>query len=195
MAPGYYDREAAVYDESRGGAERARNAAVAVATLLPPGGRLLDVAGGTGIVSAELAAQGRDVLVVDLSMGMLRLARERLPGRVAAARADLLPVADGWVDAVTAIWVLHLLPTEVADRVVAEAARALRPGGRLVTTVDKHGAHGRDGGDADHRDRVLAVAAQRGLQPVGEAAFSGRSQWGSAGDGDPVFPLMALVKG
>ena len=195
MAPGYYDREAAVYDESRGGAERARNAAVAVATLLPPGGRLLDVAGGTGIVSAELAAQGRDVLVVDLSIGMLRLARERLPGRVAAARADVLPVADVSVDAVTAIWVLHLLPTEVADRVVAEAARVLRPGGRLVTTVDKHRAHGRDGGDADHRDRVLAVAAQHGLQPVGEAAFSGRSQWGSAGDGDPVFPLMALVKG
>jgi ubiquinone/menaquinone biosynthesis C-methylase UbiE len=195
VAPGYYDREAAVYDESRGGAERARNAAVAVATLLPPGGRLLDVAGGTGIVSAELAAQGRDVLVVDLSIGMLRLARERLPGRVAATRADVLPVADVSVDAVTAIWVLHLLPPEVADRVVAEAARVLRPGGRLVTTVDKHRAHGRDGGDADHRDRVLAVAAQHGLQPVGEAAFSGRSQWGSAGDGDPVFPLMALVKG
>jgi ubiquinone/menaquinone biosynthesis C-methylase UbiE len=195
VAHGYYDREAAVYDESRGGAERARNAAAAVATLLPPGGRLLDVAGGTGIVSAELAAQGRDVVVVDLSIGMLRLAGERLPGRVAAARADLLPVADGSVDAVTAIWVLHLLPTEVADRVVAEAARALRPGGRLVTTVDKHRAHGRDGGEADHRDRVLAVAARHGLQPAGEAAFSGRSQWGSAGDGDPVFPLVALVKG
>ena len=195
MAPGYYDREAAVYDESRGGAERARNAAVAVATLLPPGGRLLDVAGGTGIVSAELAAQGRDVLVVDLSIGMLRLAGERLPGRVAATRADVLPVADVSVDAVTAIWVLHLLPPEVADRVVAEAARVLRPGGRLVTTVDKHRAHGRDGGDADHRERVLAVAARHGLRPAGETAFSGRSQWGSAGDGDPVFPLAALVKG
>ena len=51
MAHGYYDREAAVYDESRGGAERARKAAAAVTTLLPPGGRLLDVADVAGLLS------------------------------------------------------------------------------------------------------------------------------------------------
>ena len=195
MAAGYYDREAARYDESRGGVERARRAADAVDALAPPGGRVLDVAGGTGIVSAELAQRGRVVLVVDLSVGMLRVAAGRLPGRVMAGRADRLPVADASCDLVTAIWLLHLLPREQADAVVAEAARVLAPGGHLVTTVDKHRAHGRDGGEADHRGRVLAVARDVGLTPAGDTSFSGPSQWGSATDGDPVFPLVALRRG
>jgi ubiquinone/menaquinone biosynthesis C-methylase UbiE len=192
MVDGYYDREAARYDESRGGVERARGAADAVAALVPHVGRTLDVAGGTGIVSDELAAQGRDVLVVDLSVGMLRVAALRLPGRVTAGSADRLPVVDASCDLVTVIWLLHLLPTEQADAVLTEAARVLRPGGHLVTTVDKHRAHGRDGGDSDERGRVLDVARRAGLAPAGETSFSGRSQWGSAVDGDPVFPLVAL---
>ena len=194
MTTGYYDREATRYDESRGGAERARAAADAVAALVPPGGTVLDVAGGTGIVSAELAAQGRDVVVVDLSVGMLRLAAERLPGRAAAGRGDRLPVADASVDLVTTIWLLHLLPVEQADAVVVEAARVLRPGGHLVTTVDKHRSHGREGSDADDRRRVLEVAGQVGLTAVGDTSFTGRSRWGSATDGDPVFPVVALMR-
>jgi 2-polyprenyl-3-methyl-5-hydroxy-6-metoxy-1,4-benzoquinol methylase len=73
----YYDREADVYDASRGGSQRAEAAADSVAGLVPAG-RLLDVAGGTGIVSEALAARGFDVLVADLSPGMLRLAAARV---------------------------------------------------------------------------------------------------------------------
>jgi SAM-dependent methyltransferase len=109
-----------------------------------------------------------------------------------AGSADRLPVADHSCDLVTAIWLLHLLPRQQADAVVTEAARVLRPGGHLVTTVDKHRAHGRDGGVADDRVRVLAVARGAGLTPAGDTSFSGPSQWGSATDGDPVFPLVAL---
>lgn len=195
MTAGYYDQEATRYDESRGGADRARAAADAVASLVPPGGTVLDVAGGTGIVSAELAAQGRDTVVVDHSLGMLRLAAERLPGRVAAGLADRLPVADASVHLVTAIWLLHLLPVERADAVVVEAARVLRPGGHLVTTVDKHRSHGREGSGADDRRRVLAMAGRVGLTPVGETSFVARSQWGSATDGDPIFSVVALIRG
>lgn len=192
MTAGYYDREATRYDDSRGGLDRARRAADAVAALVPTAGRTLDVGGGTGIVSAELAAQGRDVLVVDLSVGMLRLAAGRLPGRVAAGRADRLPVSASSVDLVTAIWVLHLLPVDQADAVVAEAARVLRPGGHLVTTVDKPLAHGREAAEADARDRVLAVAGRARLTAVGQSAFSGRSEWGSSSGGDPVFRVVAF---
>jgi ubiquinone/menaquinone biosynthesis C-methylase UbiE len=49
-----YDREAASYDDSRGGPERAAAVASAVAPLLA-GGLLVDVACGTGIVSALLS--------------------------------------------------------------------------------------------------------------------------------------------
>jgi len=191
----YYDAEARVYDETRGGVERARAAADALCSLVPPFGRLLDVAGGTGIVSAELAARGFDVVVTDLSHGMLTVALERLPGRAAVAAAERIPVRDGSCDVVTMVWLLHLLPIALADRVLAEAARVLRPGGHLVTTVDKDLAHGRQRRtDADAADRVAAYLQRHGLAFVGQDSFSGRSKWRSFSDGDPVFPLAAYRK-
>ncbi|MDQ3484893.1 MAG: class I SAM-dependent methyltransferase [Actinomycetota bacterium] len=191
---GYYDREAPVYDESRGGVDRARAAADAVVRLVGTQyGVALDVGGGTGVVSAEPAARGWPVIVLDGSLGMLGLARHRLPGRVAATDAEGFSIADSSVDLVTAIWLLHLLTAEAADRVLAEAARVLRPGGHLVTTVDKLQAHDRRPlNDADDHAPVSAVAARSGLTPVGESRFSGRSQWGSAAEGDQVFPLLAF---
>jgi ubiquinone/menaquinone biosynthesis C-methylase UbiE len=188
-----YDAEAAVYDGTRGGVDRARAAARAITSLVPARGKALDVAGGTGIVSAELAALGLDVVVADLSRGMLELAEERLPGRAAVASADRLPVADGSVDVVVMVWLLHLLPIPVADVVLAEAVRVLRPGGHVVTTVDKDLAHGRvrrTGADAG--DRVAAVLSRHGAHLVGQESFSGRSAWGSVGGGDPVFPVAAF---
>jgi ubiquinone/menaquinone biosynthesis C-methylase UbiE len=191
----YYDAEAAVYDESRGGRERARAAAEAVTVLVPARGVALDVAGGTGIVAAELAVRGFDVVVADLSPGMLALADERLPGRAVLASAERLPVRDESVDVVLTIWLLHLLTVPVADEIVAEAARVLRPGGHLVTTVDKDLAHGRvRRTGADAADRVAMVAARHWLHLVGQESFSGRSAWGSVSGGDPVFPLAAYRK-
>ncbi|HLN77657.1 MAG TPA: methyltransferase domain-containing protein [Nocardioidaceae bacterium] len=191
----YYDAEAEVYDETRGGLDRARAAADLVVSLVPPPGLLVDVAGGTGIVSAELAARGFDVVVTDLSPGMLALAGGRLPGRVVVAEADRLPLPGGSVDVVTMVWLLHLLPIPSADVVLAEAARVLRRGGHLVTTVDKDLAHGRvrrTGGDA--ADRVAAVLARHGLHFMAQEAFTGRSAWGSVAAGDPVFPVAAYRK-
>lgn len=191
----YYDAEARVYDDSRGGRARGRAAAAAVAELVPAGGVLLDVAGGTGVVSVELAGLGWSVVVLDASLGMLEIAAGRLPGRVCAAAGDRLPVADASVDVVTMIWLLHLLDVPTADRMVAEAARVLRPGGHLVTTVDKDLAHGKvRRRRSDHRERVELRARGLGLAFVGATSFAGRSAWGSATGGDPVFPLMALRK-
>ena len=194
----YYDAEAVDYDESRGGRERARAAAAAIASLVPPGGRCLDIAGGTGIVSAELAAQGRSVFLVDLSLGMLAVAARRLPGRVAQGLGDRLPVSDRSVDLVTVIWMLNLVPASVVDAVLAEAARVLRVGGHLVITVDKELAHSATRTDQidsfnDNDERITAVLAGHGLRRVGATTFSGRSPWGSSSDGDPVFRLTAFA--
>jgi ubiquinone/menaquinone biosynthesis C-methylase UbiE len=190
----YYDAEATVYDDSRGGHERACAAAEAVLDLVPAEGRLLDVAGGTGIVSAELARHGFDVWVTDLSHGMLTVAAGRLAGRVVVAPADRLPWPDASVDVVTSVWLLHLLPVAVADAVIAEAARVLRPGGHLATTVDKDLAHGRvRRTGADAADRVAAVAARNGLAFVGQTSFSAATRWQSA-EGGQVFPVVGLRK-
>jgi SAM-dependent methyltransferase len=192
-----YDEEAEGYDATRGGDERAAAAAAAIEELLTGAGRAatgqtpdagrgtaLDVAGGTGIVSAELAARGWSVLVADASAGMLGVARRRLPGRVLQARADRLPVRTASVDLVTTIWLLHLLPVAGADRVVGEAARVLRPGGAFVTTVDKDLAHGRvRRTNGDHADRVEQVARRTGLLPTGSTSFDARTRWRSGPHG------------
>ncbi|MFC9283203.1 class I SAM-dependent methyltransferase [Streptomyces collinus] len=187
-----YDEEADAYDASRGGEPRARAAADAVLGLIPDRpGRLLDVACGTGIVTRRLAA-ARPALQVtgaDLAPGMARWAAARLPGAVLLADSRRLPFADATFDAVTSVWLLHLLPGPAeVHAVVAECARVLRPGGLYVTTVDKAAAHD-VGSDIDavlaarpHRpaqdaaDAVTAHAADAGLVPAGGSAFPGLGQ-------------------
>ncbi|MEU2054271.1 class I SAM-dependent methyltransferase [Streptomyces bungoensis] len=193
-----YDREADAYDSSRGGEPRAEAAAAAVLGLVPDRpGRLLDVACGTGIVTRRLAAArpGLRVTGADLSPAMARRAAARLPGAVLRADCRRLPCADAVLDAVTSIWLLHLL-TDPADvrAVVAECARVLRPGGVYVTTVDKAAAHD-VGSDIDAvlaprprcpardaADAVTAHAAGQGLVPVGQASFRGLGQGRSPRD-------------
>jgi ubiquinone/menaquinone biosynthesis C-methylase UbiE len=195
-----YDKEAAWYDQTRGGEPRAKAAADAIAALLPGETRLVvDVAGGTGIVSGLLAAHGYSVVVCDRSTGMLRVAAGRLPGRAVAGDATALPLAGGSVDAVTIVWLLHLLPD--AEPVLAECARVLRPGGVLLTTVDKSAAHrAADGWTDPHaakqapdaRARVERLAAGLGFRLHGETTFLGLGQ--GRPSTPPVYPLLSFSK-
>jgi ubiquinone/menaquinone biosynthesis C-methylase UbiE len=187
-----YDREAATYDDTRGGEARATAAAEAIERLLPESARALaDLACGTGIVTQRLGRPGRSVLGLDRSAGMLEKAGTRLPGAVLRADASALPFAPGSLDAVVIIWLLHLLPD--AAPVLAEAARVLRPGGVLITTVDKDagGSIRPKGPAADRIDRVAELVAGHGLGPVGETRFTGLGQ-GRAGRADPVYRLIAF---
>lgn len=182
-----YDKEAAVYDATRGGIPRARSAAEAVLGLVPPTARtLLDLACGTGLVTMRLTRPGLRAVGIDLAPGMLRAAAPRLDGAAVRGDSRQLPFRSASVDVVTVIWLLHLLPD--ARPVIAEAARVLRPGGVLVTTVDKAAAHD-VGSDIDtlvapYRGRfpsdaaaqVAAHAAYHGLRPSGEARFPGHGQ-------------------
>lgn len=153
-----YDKEAAVYDATRGGIPRARSAAEAVLGLVPPTARtLLDLACGTGLVTMRLTRPGLRAVGIDLAPGMLRAAAPRLDGAAVRGDSRQLPFRSASVDVVTVIWLLHLLPD--ARPVIAEAARVLRPGGVLVTTVDKAAAHD-VGSDID-----TLVAPYRGRFP------------------------------
>jgi SAM-dependent methyltransferase len=187
-----YDAEAARYDATRGGRERAAAAAAAVHGLLPDAlTRVLDIAGGTGSIASELAALGRDVAVGDLSLGMLRVAQRRLPGSEVRLDASRLPVADASVAAVTSVWLLHLLPARLVEGVLDEVARVLRPGGRYVTTVDKAAGDAvdfREGPVRDGRADVTAGLEARGLTEVGSAEFVG----GITREGRPA-PRYTLV--
>lgn len=186
-----YDTAAAHYDATRGGAPRAEAAAAAVLGLIPsPARTLLDIGCGTGLVTERiaLARPGLGVFGTDASYGMAQVARKRI-GAVVLADARRLPLPDTAVDAVGAIWLLHLLRGEGDVRaVVSEAARVLRPGGVFVTTVDKDAAHdvGSDIDEAfapyleadpsDSADLIVGYGSEVGLDVVGEAHFPGHGQ-------------------
>jgi ubiquinone/menaquinone biosynthesis C-methylase UbiE len=186
-----YDQEAGVYDATRGGEPRAEATAEAIGQLLPDSTRsLVDVACGTAIVTTRLRRPGRTVVGVDRSAGMLAVAAGRLPGALVQGDATRLPLGSATVDAVVLIWLLHLVPDPAS--VIAEAARILRPGGVLITTVDKNRANFTVHSDiaavtepwraayhateADNADSVVAMTAGHGLRPVGEAGFTGIGQ-------------------
>lgn len=93
-----------------------------------------DLGCGTGHLSESLAPFVRRVVAVDSSPAMLDAARQRLRRwpNVELRRGELeaLPLADAEIDAATLVLVLHHVPAP--GKVVAEAARAVRPGGRLL---------------------------------------------------------------
>ncbi|WP_275466660.1 class I SAM-dependent methyltransferase [Streptomyces noursei] len=99
--------------------------------------RILDAGCGSGTLSAALRDRGAVVTGIDASAGMLALARRRLGDDAALHVVDLrdcLPFADGAFDDVVASLVLHYL--EDWGPTLAELRRVLKPGGRLIASVD-----------------------------------------------------------
>jgi SAM-dependent methyltransferase len=99
-----------------------------------PSGRALDAACGTGRHARHLVDRGHEVLGVDLSAEMLRRAAVNVP-EARFAEGDLrdLPGPDGDFDLAVCALALAHLPDVGAG--IAELARVLRPGGRLVVSV------------------------------------------------------------
>jgi SAM-dependent methyltransferase len=88
----------------------------------------LDLGCGTGVHAARVRELGWDPVGVDLSAGMLRHARGRLPA--ALADSERLPFADGMFPSVIAMMVHTDMPGY--EHVLREVARVLRPGGRFL---------------------------------------------------------------
>ncbi len=100
------------------------------------GGRWLEVACGTGIVSRALAVRVGEVLGVDLTGGMLDVARRRARSAGLAnasyvvGDATDLALPDACFDGVVTRFSLHHIPVPV--RVIGELARVVRPGGSVI---------------------------------------------------------------
>jgi ubiquinone/menaquinone biosynthesis C-methylase UbiE len=93
-----------------------------------------DLGCGTGAVTQAVAPFVARVVAIDGSAEMLETAAGRLSGieNVELRRGELeaLPLADASLDTAVLALVLHYVPDPT--RVLAEAARVLRPGGRLL---------------------------------------------------------------
>ena len=101
------------------------------------GRRILDAGCGSGPLAAELRARGATVTGFDSSAEMVKLARKRLGEDADLCVADLdrpLPFADSTFDDVVASLVLHYLRDWTGA--LAELRRVLKPGGRLVLSVN-----------------------------------------------------------
>src|SRR4051794_17439406 len=133
----HYDRWAGAYSRSRLLPALQKKALA----QLRPGATdcVLDVACGTGGLVAEVAPRVERAAGIDLSSGMLAIARSRLsgtgPGRptnidLHLGSSDALPFADGEFTALVCTTALHHFPEP--QRSMEEMARVLAPGGRVV---------------------------------------------------------------
>lgn len=109
---------------------------------LRPDDELLEVGCGSARLLAEQASHVRFVAGLDLSDIQVGMARERLAERLAAGTAEIvkgdamaLPWADGRFSVVGSLNCLKFVPDP--PRALREMHRVLRPGGRLVLTIDK----------------------------------------------------------
>jgi ubiquinone/menaquinone biosynthesis C-methylase UbiE len=137
----YFDDVAAQWDNMRkqffgDGVRRA----VIEAADLRPGALVADVGTGTGFLAEAAIDNGARVIGIDISEGMLQQVSSRLAGRPFEARRTdgaALPLGDGEVEAVLANMFLHHAEDPAAT--IAQMARSLKPGGRLVITdADSH---------------------------------------------------------
>ena len=98
---------------------------------------VLDAGCGAGPLMAALHSKGAEVTGFDASAAMIELARQRLGEEATLLVADLsqpLPFTDGAFDDVVASLVLHYLQDWSAP--LAELRRILKPGGRLILSVN-----------------------------------------------------------
>lgn len=122
----------------------------------PPGARVLDAGCGAGRAVLEHLPDGFDAVGLDVSAAQLALARDRVPA-AALARGDIsrLPFADDAFDAVCSLHAIIHVPREHHERVFAEFARVVEPGGQLLVAV------GNGAWEGDNDDWLDSGAAMR----------------------------------
>jgi demethylmenaquinone methyltransferase / 2-methoxy-6-polyprenyl-1,4-benzoquinol methylase len=146
-----FDRIARRYDLVNtvlsGGTDQGWRRKAAAASLVGAGGRALDVACGSGRLSAELLARGASVVGLDFSREMLRVAATEISSAsLSLVRGDALalPFPDAAFDGATIAFGLRNLADPVGG--LREMLRVIRPGGCAVVLEFVRPARGFVGG-------------------------------------------------
>lgn len=105
-----------------------------------PGQKILDLAGGTGDLTAKfsrLVGDSGEVVLADINDSMLKVGREKLRNkglvnniRYVQANAEALPFPDNYFDLITIGFGLRNVTHK--EQALASVYRALKPGGRLL---------------------------------------------------------------
>lgn len=131
-----------------------------VARHIPPDGRVLDAGAGTGLIGMYLGIMGyQDLFAIDLSPGMLDLAREKNCYRELREMilGGPLEFPDDWFDGAFAVGVFtegHAPPESFPELI-----RVVRPGGRIVFTI-REDVH-RDTGFKEAQDALAEAGDWR----------------------------------
>ncbi len=147
--------------------------------VVPANVRMLDLACGDGALLERL---GPRAVGIDVSLDELALAQ----GRVAQARAQELPLADASIDVCTCHLAFMLFAEP--ERVVAELARVLVPGGEFVAVL---GGGPVAGGESDAFHRFLSILdrAPRAAPRLGDARTRSEAGWRELFAGWRVAPF------
>ncbi len=124
-------------------------------------GDVLDIACGNGAVSALIAPHAGSVVGLDRDEALLRRAAARGAKNVSLRRGDMhaLPFPEASFD--EALLLNCLTCTAKPGRVLAEAARVLRPGGRAVAVTLAEHAHPSEAARFGHVRKGFRPAALR----------------------------------
>lgn len=150
QAKSAYDHLSRWYDWLAAGYEERPRAAAVHRLDVRAGDAVLEIGCGTGRSLVQMGRQlgGSGVILgIDLSRGMLRVARRRLEQRGLAGQISLqeadglnLPLAPARFDRLLMTFTLELFDTPEIPRVLAECARVLRREGRLcVLSLSREG--------------------------------------------------------
>ncbi|MBW4719386.1 class I SAM-dependent DNA methyltransferase [Saccharothrix obliqua] len=141
-------------------------------------GPVVDVGCGPGRITAHLAGLGLDVHGVDLSPGMVAVARDRHPGlRFEVGSMTALDLPDGVLGGLVAWYSLIHVPPELHADVLAGFHRVLAPGGHLLLAFQA-GDERRDLTEGyGHRIELTAyrLAPDRVAAQLGAAGFEPRA--------------------
>ena len=105
-----------------------------VKNLLPSRkGRVLDLGCGTGLYTERLMKMGFDVLSLDYSVEMLRVAKGKMDGEFIRGDAMRLPFRDSSFDGTVAITSFEFFPEP--EMAISEMKRVVRKGGFIIVGV------------------------------------------------------------
>ena len=130
----FFSSVAGQWDAVRGEMFGDRSPLAGMLALVDPDWLIADLGCGTGPLTATLAPFVQRVIAVDASAAMLAAARRRLDGlsnvEIRQGELEALPIEPGQMDAAVMSLVLHYIAEP--QKALGEAARVLRPGGRLI---------------------------------------------------------------
>ena len=147
--------------------------------------RILDIGCGTGkqIHANRIAMPDATIVGTDLSLGMLRVARQRCPAAAwVQGDAAVLPFQNGSFDYVSNQFSYPHMQDK--DRLIVEALRVLRPGGRFVmTNIDPWSMNGwvlyrffPAARDLDHRDFMTGDDFVRAMREAGFVSIEAKRE-------------------